>query len=169
MGPFAPSSPFTPHQLAVLDRFRSHYSSAILHHPSVSSPLVVQRVFHACPSMEIAVSICKSGFANLATTGNVYGAGIYFSLDLDYVLKNYGRVVIVCDVVWGHALPVMDTSSHRGRPLHGKFDAHVVVVSKNRPIKPILPHLWATVPTATHLVLPAFSPQILPRCVLDFS
>ena len=51
----------------------------------------VHTVFHACRSVDTALSICRTGFAALASLdAGYYAQGLYFTLDLDYAVRQYG-------------------------------------------------------------------------------
>ena len=97
--------------------------------PWRSSPLCpwarVYTLFHACRSLEIALAICRGGFASLAMLdAGFYGQGIYLTGQLAYAAGVYGRqmrdeeraagrgdgriTVLVCDVVVGNAYPVIE-------------------------------------------------------------
>ena len=93
----------------------------------------IQRVFHGVRSLAMAHAILCGDFAALQTTDvGFFGSGLYFSPDLDYVLKYatscgadtapapFGglkleggksyRVVLACDVQYGNPYPVLCVS-----------------------------------------------------------
>ncbi|EGD82039.1 serine/threonine protein kinase, variant [Salpingoeca rosetta] len=101
-------------------------------------PIRLQRVFHGVRSLEAVVGILGGDFAQLQTQGAKFGAGCYFTPDLDYALaytsrcrprhssppelhclklepgKAY-RVVLACDVMYGNPYPVTHKSLHPTR------------------------------------------------------
>ncbi|EGD82226.1 TKL protein kinase [Salpingoeca rosetta] len=101
-------------------------------------PIRLQRVFHGVRSLEAVVGILGGDFAQLQTQGAKFGAGCYFTPDLDYALaytsrcrpshssppelhclklepgKAY-RVVLACDVMYGNPYPVTHKSLHLTR------------------------------------------------------
>ena len=101
----------------------------------------VYTLFHACWSLDIALAICRGGFASLSTRDEgFYGQGIYFTGQLAYAAGVYGRgmrdqdgrvTVLVCDVAVGNAYPVIEhpdaphSESLKGRPqVLGPFPHH---------------------------------------------
>eukprot|EP00043_Microstomoeca_roanoka_P009710 m.92479 g.92479 ORF g.92479 m.92479 type:complete len:1086 (-) comp14669_c0_seq2:328-3585(-) len=121
-------------------------------------PIRIQRVFHGVKSYAAVIGILGGDFAQLQSTdAGWYGAGFYFTPDLDYALAYayqdpadpaepipseleglnlvYGRkyrLVLVCDVQYGNPYPVlqrMPGTSGDGAPLKGGHDAHVAVVN----------------------------------------
>ncbi|EGD81501.1 TKL protein kinase [Salpingoeca rosetta] len=117
-------------------------------------PIRIQRVFHGVRSFDAVVGILGGDFAQLQRTdGGWFGAGLYFTPDLDYAFaythprqvkpsrrnvpadlrclnltpgKLY-RLVLACDVMYGNPYPVLDLHL-KGRPLMAGHDAHVSVV-----------------------------------------
>ncbi|EGD77523.1 serine/threonine protein kinase [Salpingoeca rosetta] len=117
-------------------------------------PLRIQRVFHGVGSFDAVLGILGGDFAQLQKTDKGwYGAGFYFTPDLDYARayaqpcnvsadhdnvpadlrclnlepgKPY-RIVLACDVMYGNPYPVLDLHLN-GKPLAGGHDAHVAVV-----------------------------------------
>ena len=96
-------------------------------------------------------AILCGDFAQLKTTDvGFFGSGLYFSPDLDFVLKfatpcgadkapaPFGglklrddkryRVVLACDVQYGNPYPVLDAAEFNGQPFAAGHDAHVAVV-----------------------------------------
>ncbi|EGD79264.1 TKL protein kinase [Salpingoeca rosetta] len=147
--------------------------------------LRLQRVFHGVPSFAVAMSILGGDFAQLQKTDNGwYGAGFYFTPDLDYALEysdacrdvpaelkkmklpagKQFRVVLVCDVQYGNPYPVRDAATFNGKPLVGAHDAHVAVVDFSTgsvvDAKPIKSSQWASKRTAAEVVIND------PSCVL---
>ena len=47
------------------------------------------RVYHGCPSWQVATSICRTGFANVAQTSGWFGEGLYTTLHAPCALR-YG-------------------------------------------------------------------------------
>jgi hypothetical protein len=104
--------------------------------PSVRHPSCpwarVYTVFHACRDGATALNICRTGFAVLATLdAGYYAQGLYFTLDLDYALAEYGMdkldpngcaTILVCDAVVGNVYPAIEhphdapRRSLKGRP-----------------------------------------------------
>ena len=92
----------------------------------------VYTLFHACLSLDVALAICRGGFASLSTRDEgFYGQGVYFTGQLAYAAGVYGRdmrdkdervTVLVCDVAVGNAYPVIEhpdaphSKSLKGRP-----------------------------------------------------
>ncbi|EGD77514.1 hypothetical protein PTSG_08612 [Salpingoeca rosetta] len=102
-------------------------------------PLRIQRVFHGVGSFDAVLGILGGDFAQLQKTDKGwYGAGFYFTPDLDYACayaqpctvsadhdnvppdlhclnlepgKSY-RIVLACDVMYGNPYPVKQTSVH---------------------------------------------------------
>jgi hypothetical protein len=108
------------------------YPTLMARHP-LSPWTRVYTAFHACRDGATALSICRTGFAALARLDTGYFAqGLYFGLELDYVLAQYGMdmldadgraTVLVCDVVVGNVYPVIEhphdpdpSRSLKGRP-----------------------------------------------------
>ncbi|EGD81980.1 hypothetical protein PTSG_11903 [Salpingoeca rosetta] len=113
-------------------------------------PVRLQRVFHGVMSFEAVVGILAGDFVQLKSTDDGwYGAGIYFTPDIEYALAftevcrghnvpndlsvlnlnpnaSY-RVVLACDVVYGNPYPVLNGKC-KGQPLKIGHDAHVAVV-----------------------------------------
>jgi hypothetical protein len=105
-------------------------------HPSVQHPRCpwarVYTVFHACRDGATALSICRTGFTMLARLDpGYYSQGLYFTLDLDYALAQYGMnmldpngcaTILVCDAVVGNVYPAIEhphdasRRSLKGRP-----------------------------------------------------
>ncbi|EGD73869.1 TKL protein kinase [Salpingoeca rosetta] len=146
--------------------------------------LRLQRVFHGVPSFAVAMSILGGDFAQLQKLdAGWYGAGFYFTPDLDCaleysrachdvpdVLRNLNlpagkqlRVVLVCDVQYGNPYPVLNTSFN-GKPLVRTHDAHVAVVNFSTGnilhAKPLKSSKWASKRTAAEIVIND------PSCVL---
>ncbi|EGD72716.1 serine/threonine protein kinase [Salpingoeca rosetta] len=123
----------------------------------------LQRVFHGVKNFGAAIDILGGDFARLTDTAlatfitkqrfvpaDWYGAGFYFTPDLDYALaytrpctyssskhhdlkcmnlrsgKEY-RVVLVCDIQYANPYPVLGVNLS-GLPLRAGHDAHVAVV-----------------------------------------
>lgn len=137
------------------------------------SSVSVHLVFHGCSTVERAEDIARNGFANMATKNQgYYGAGMYFTYDLEQARRSYGPVVLVCLVGFGNPYPVVEAPGHSGgtsfygRACVPKYDCHVTVADckKNLPVEPIR---WKHVPTWS--ILCAFeSASVLPIAALDF-
>ncbi|EGD80430.1 TKL protein kinase [Salpingoeca rosetta] len=184
------SAPAHPEEAAVLARVTLHPAGAspykvldqTMMQPDVR--LRLQRVFHGVPSFAVAMSILGGDFAQLQNLdAGWYGAGFYFTPDLDYALRytrrckdvppelrkmklpagKQFRVVLVCDVQYGNPYPVLGTSFN-GKALVGGHDAHVAVVNFNSgnigDAKPIKSSKWASKRTAAEIVIND------PSCVL---
>ena len=168
--PFAPKYEHDPsndgqaldeEEAAVLERVTLPASTAVrfldpgLVGADADPRIRIQRVFHGVPSLAVAHSILRGDFAALQKidTG-YYGAGLYFTPDLDYALKyarakflrlnelksdadafsglgldadQTYRVVLACDVQYGNPFPTTSTA-FADRPLVSGHDAHVAVV-----------------------------------------
>jgi hypothetical protein len=112
----------------VLARFEAH-PAVVERHPRC--PWVrVLTVYHACRDAATALSICRTGFAALASLdAGYYSQGLYFTLELDYALAQYGAdmldpegraTVLVCDVAVGNVYPVIEHPSDPARSLMGR-------------------------------------------------
>eukprot|EP00291_Cryptomonas_curvata_P014810 CAMPEP_0172154182 /NCGR_PEP_ID=MMETSP1050-20130122/1887_1 /TAXON_ID=233186 /ORGANISM="Cryptomonas curvata, Strain CCAP979/52" /LENGTH=467 /DNA_ID=CAMNT_0012822859 /DNA_START=201 /DNA_END=1600 /DNA_ORIENTATION=+ len=104
----------------------------------------VYTVFHACRDVGLAIKICETGSAVLASRdAGFYAQGLYFTLDLEYAVEQYGLgmldadgnvTILVCDVAVGNVYPVIERpndpreKSLKGRPQVPKYDAHFVCV-----------------------------------------
>ena len=151
----------------------------------------VQRVFHGARDLKTAVSILASDFASLRKTdAGWYGAGLYFTPDLDYALQYTGRfgatggsgsvptevqhmklqagkeyrAVLVCDVMYANPMPVLDNSTYHGMPLASGHDSHVAVVDFSSDgigdATPLNRSQWSSKRTAAEIVVED------PSCVL---
>ncbi|EGD75836.1 TKL protein kinase [Salpingoeca rosetta] len=187
----ATGAPINAEEAAVLARATLHPAGASSYKvldPAMMQPdvhLRLQRVFHGVPSFAVAMSILGGDFAQLQKTDNGwYGAGFYFTHDLDYALEytkkckdvppelqhlnlpagKQFRVVLVCDVQYGNPYPVPDAVTFNGKPLVGGHDAHVAVVDFSTGSKadafPLAPTEWASKRTAAEIVIND------PSCVL---
>ncbi|EGD80479.1 TKL protein kinase [Salpingoeca rosetta] len=187
----ATGAPTNAEEAAVLARVTLHPAGAspykvldqTMMQPDVR--LRLQRVFHGVPSFAVAMSILGGDFAQLQKTDNGwYGAGFYFTPDLDYALEysdacrdvpaelkkmklpagKQFRVVLVCDVQYGNPYPVRDAATFNGKPLVGGHDAHVAVVDFSSgsvvDAMPIKSSQWASKRTAAEVVIND------PSCVL---
>jgi hypothetical protein len=112
----------------VLARLEAH-PTVVARHPCC--PWVrVLTVYHACHNAATALSICRTGFAALASLdAGYYSQGLYFSLELDYALEQYGMdmldpegraTVLVCDAVVGNVYPVIEHPRDPARSLLGR-------------------------------------------------
>ena len=129
------------------------------------SPLRIQTVYHAVPSLEVAMDICSSGFASLADLDpGFYGRGLYFTHDLMYAVRHYGsadasgyKAVIVAQVVYAQPYPVLPKegpppyapAAQRPEQLMGsalapRHDAHVVFVSPSKSCLPVGVEDWSS-------------------------
>ncbi|EGD72752.1 serine/threonine protein kinase [Salpingoeca rosetta] len=123
---------------AVLDRVTTktgHYRLLDASLMKQDPPLRVQRVFHGVNSFDAVVGILGGDFAPLQKTDiGWFGAGPYFTPDLDYALEyahdcdgadvpadlrflqltpgEVYRIVLVCDVTYGNPYPVTKNSLH---------------------------------------------------------
>jgi hypothetical protein len=131
---------FGPHDRLVQSledvEWRRHVIARLESYPAVRHPRCpwarVYTVFHACRDSATALRICRTGFAALARLdAGYYAQGLYFTLDLDYALAQYGidmldpngcATVLVCDAVVGNVYPVIEhphdppPGSLKGRP-----------------------------------------------------
>ena len=121
--------------------------------PDADPRVRIQRVFHGVPSLAVAHAILCGDFAALQKNDRgFYGAGFYFTPDLDYALKYAGpslfeaggvpngfrglgltagkkyKAVLACDVQYGNPYPVLDAAEFRGKPFAPGHDANVAVV-----------------------------------------
>lgn len=132
--------------------------------PIDNSPVTVQTVFHSSSTWETGLQILETGFALLATKdAGYFGAGIYFSHDLEYVTKQYGneddegyKTVVMAQVVYGNPLPVLYKEGpppykppfepHKlvGKTLSGGFDVHTTVISQAHQCLIMPSESWAT-------------------------
>ena len=90
----------------------------------------VLTVYHACRDVETALCICRTGFAALASLdAGYFSQGLYFTLDLDYALAQYGTdmldlegraTVLVCDAVVGNVYPAIEHPRDPDRSLMGR-------------------------------------------------
>jgi hypothetical protein len=105
------------------------YPAVVARHPRC--PWVrVLTVYHACSDVATALSICRTGFAALASLdAGYYSQGLYFTMDLDYALTQYGAdmldpegraTVLVCDAVVGNVYPVIEHPRDPDRSLMGR-------------------------------------------------
>jgi len=205
----APTSPFRPNwdqpsfqrlgvtvnQTADDIEWRRRTSAGFAAYPSLCAALPpplppmngvrVHTAFH-CPSggWTAARNICSSGFAQLSSTDSgFFSQGYYFSLDLDYVVREYGTpdahgqvAVIVCNVAVGNLYPVIETpasmggdaaKSLEGKPPVPKYDAHGVYVDLRNGCLPCSHTQWGATSTVMYSELVLFDASaILPRCVI---
>jgi len=132
-------------------------------------------MFHATSSKDIALKICSTGFASLATTdAGYYGQGIYFTPNLDYATSCYGENVLVCAVLTGNSYPVIESPDEPndllGKPVVPKYDSHIVVVDKlQNSQKPLPPGKWGSNMEHAWVELVVFeTSHILPLFLLEF-
>ena len=159
-----------------IERFRA-YPSFNARFPQPLPGATVYTVFHAAPSLEVAKTICATGFAQLAATdAGWFSQGLYFTFELDYAVENYGTpdadgnvTVLVCNVVVGNLYPVIEdpdgATSLKGKPGVPKYDAHGVLVREG-PCKPCPPAQWGAGPRMFSELVVFDSASILPRCIL---
>lgn len=161
-------------------------------HVNLAAPLedlnrvTVHVVFHGCGSMRSAMEIAGGGFAALPKTDlGYFGAGLYFTHDLDYALS-YGRVVLVCLVCFGNPYPITEApfveplpedrvdflvnpAGFLGRALVSRHDAHVTFV-RGPDFHPAPPGTWGSSAVFSEIVLgEAAHAHVLPLGVLDWT
>ena len=103
----------------------------------------VYTVYHVTKSMDAAKKILQQGFTSMDYADKWFGAGYYFSTNLEYVCDTYANgacdahgnfTVIMARVVIGAPFPVLedpdDAMNLSGQAVMPKYDAHVVLVDK---------------------------------------
>ncbi|EGD72701.1 TKL protein kinase, variant [Salpingoeca rosetta] len=135
-----------------------HYKMLDLQQLFANPQLRIQRVFHGVKSFDAAVGILGSDFARLRMTDDGwFGAGLYFTPDLDYALaftqecdgadvpadlqlphlksgKSY-RIVLACDVQYGNPYPVTKHSVHPQATSHERMQAsNSFYTFRNKPL-----------------------------------
>lgn len=145
--------------------------------------------FHACPTMDIARSIVTEGFKMLQQEDQGYfGAGLYFTLDLEYAVHSYGKpddaglvTVIVAAVGASSMLPIIERARQdsRGQCFLGVpkddgagFDTNVTVIDANDEFQPASADRLRAMRPGDDLFseLVAFSPeQVFPVGILRLS
>ncbi|EGD79230.1 hypothetical protein PTSG_09951 [Salpingoeca rosetta] len=150
-------------------------------------PVRIQRVFHGVRSIDAAKSISTGGFARLQTTDSGwFGAGIYFTPDLDYALQYAGgasfhhghfpslrlsphkryHIVLACDIQYANPYPVLRRAGFEGKMLQAGHDAHVVVVGKGG--SPLPDSQWSQQNAPVAEIVIDQMDQALVRAVLFF-
>lgn len=117
---------------------------------SLGGRVRVAPLFHGVPSKEVAVTILRVGFADLARTdAGWFGAGTYFTPSLLYALGQYAprdaagmRWVLLVAVVHGLPFPVIGTDALEGQTIMTPYDSHVTVVSLVNGFRPVPPREW---------------------------
>ena len=147
------------------------FTPVLSHHP-LCKWVRIYTVFHACSNPETARAICKSGFAPLASLDpGFYAQGLYFTLDLDYAVKEYGEkmldsqgnvTVLVCEVAVGNVYPVIEHPDDPLRSLKGrpqvKLASKLLKLSVARAMQSFMLH--SATPFRRYIAVPALRWQV---------
>lgn len=178
-------------QTGVASPYRVLDVSLIHQNPAI----VVQRVFCALSNFNAVAGVINGDYSPLQRLGATawLGNGFYFTPDINYALHQSSacevdedtlellgglrliktitdsRIILVCDIVYGNAFPVVDSTAHVGAPLISRHDCHVAVVDYSGPTvklaQPIPPPSSSLIAGEVVISDPA---HVRPRAILLF-